>query len=100
MENKFEWDEHKNGSNIEKHGINFCDAIKVFDGPSLSMKDNRVDYGESRTIVIGLLRDRMVVVVYAIREDRIRIIPARKANEREQKKFQNRLAASGPYEGR
>ena len=28
---KFEWDETKNKKNIEKHGIDFNDAITIFD---------------------------------------------------------------------
>ena len=29
----FEWDENKRELNLEKHGIDFVDAIEVFDDP-------------------------------------------------------------------
>lgn len=31
----FEWDEHKNQSNIKKHGVSFDEATAVFDGSAL-----------------------------------------------------------------
>ncbi len=42
---KFEWDEDKNESNVEKHGLDFEDASEVFDSPMLVAFDMRQDYG-------------------------------------------------------
>jgi len=91
METTFEWDENKNQINIEKHGFDFRDAVDFFDGPNYTMEDNRRDYGEKRLVSIGFLKERMVVLIYTIRENTIRIISMRKANEREQKRFKDRL---------
>jgi hypothetical protein len=45
---KFEWDENKNVSNIEKHGISFEQGIFVFkDSQAILTIDNRRDYGET-----------------------------------------------------
>ena len=90
---KFEWDEKKNRSNIQKHGFDFIDADKIFDEPYLVFEDDRRDYGEIRFIVAGWLNSRMVVMVYTKRKGIYRIISLRKANEREKKKFQDRLEA-------
>jgi len=49
----FEWDEAKNQSNIRKHGIDFRDAVKVFDKPTLDRQDLRQDYSEVRVNSIG-----------------------------------------------
>jgi uncharacterized protein (DUF4415 family)/uncharacterized DUF497 family protein len=46
----FEWDAAKNAANIAKHGIDFEDAIRIFDGPVLEKADARRDYGEARII--------------------------------------------------
>ncbi|MBF0296818.1 MAG: BrnT family toxin [Magnetococcales bacterium] len=48
-------------------------------------------YGEQRFITVGKLDDRMVVMVWTRREDTLRIISLRKANEREQGKYGSRV---------
>jgi len=45
---KFEWDKRENQANIEKHGLDFADAHKVFEAPMLVKLDERKDYGEDR----------------------------------------------------
>jgi uncharacterized DUF497 family protein len=50
----FDWDNNKNQSNINKHGISFEEAITIFDDPNiLSYEDTRFNYGETRFISIG-----------------------------------------------
>jgi uncharacterized DUF497 family protein len=50
-----------------------------------------VDYGETRLITVGYLDSRMVVCVWTPRDDGIRVISMRKANEREQAKYEQYL---------
>lgn len=45
---QYEWDEVKNQINIEKHGIDFADAVDIFNHPMLELLDEREDYGEDR----------------------------------------------------
>ncbi len=80
----FEWDEAKRQTNIRKHGIDFADVSDVFNGNIIIIEDTRIDYGEPRYIVIGILNGRVIVVAYTEREDVIRIISARKATSYEQ----------------
>jgi uncharacterized DUF497 family protein len=81
---QFEWDENKNRLNIQKHGIDFNDAIEMFKHPLLSLEDNREDYGEERWLGIGWIKNMMGVVIYTERTgDVIRIISARKATKKE-----------------
>ena len=42
----FEWDTAKNVANIAKHGIDFEDAIRIFEGPVLESPDERREYGD------------------------------------------------------
>jgi len=88
---KFEWNKDKNKSNIAKHGIDFSDASLFFENPYSHYEDTRSDYKEKRLVAIGTIEKRVVVMVYVKRKDKTRIISMRKANEREKKKFKDRL---------
>ncbi|CAE6769767.1 hypothetical protein R69888_03801 [Paraburkholderia haematera] len=85
---RFEWDEVKNQINIHKHGIDFRDAVDVFDHPVLTAIDQREDYGEDRWVALGWMAAIVGVVVYVERSaDVIRIISARKATRHEVKRY-------------
>ncbi|MGQ0445928.1 MAG: BrnT family toxin [Beijerinckiaceae bacterium] len=66
-------------------------AGEVFAGPTLTVEDDRRDYGEDRFISIGFLDGRMVVLVWAMRGGAHRIISMRKANDREQTLYSPRF---------
>ena len=73
----FEWDENKNKQNIEKHGVSFVDAKKVFDDPDrLTLFDEGHSQTESRYFCIGKVDDGILTIRFAIRESNIRIIGA------------------------
>ncbi|NPT55635.1 BrnT family toxin [Paraburkholderia elongata] len=87
---RFEWDEVKNQINIRKHGIDFRDAIDVFDHPVLTAIDQREDYGEDRWVALGWMAAIVGVVVYVERSaDVVRIISARKATKHEVKRYKH-----------
>jgi len=85
----FEWDRNKAEVNARKHGIQFADAVSVFeDGSAVTIPDNDLD-DEERWVTIG--RDafgQLLVVVYTWRGTNIRLISARKANRREQDDYE------------
>jgi uncharacterized protein len=88
----FEWDEQKNAINIEKHGIDFVDAVDIFNHPMLELLDTRKQYDEERYIAIGIIKSLVGVVVYVERhEDVLRIISARKATKREVQCYEQTL---------
>ena len=89
-----EWDDDKNRSNLVKHGLDFGDAEKVFEGPCITFVDDRFDYGEQRLLTLGVLAGRVVVIAHAPRGEATRIISMRKANRREQKIYQKRLGSA------
>jgi len=88
---RFEWDEQKRIINIQKHGIDFRDAIDIFAGEIVTMEDTRFDYGEQRLASLGLLKGRVIVVVHTETEDVIRFISARKATKYEQRRYFERI---------
>jgi uncharacterized DUF497 family protein len=81
---KFEWDEEKRLANIRKHGIDLADAAAIFEGDVVVMNDNRFDYGETRFIAFGLLKDKVIVVAFTERGQAFRLISARKATHYEE----------------
>ncbi len=62
-------------------------AADVLTGATLTVEDDRRDYGEIRFITIGFLDDAMVVLVWTPRDNASRIISMRKANERERRLY-------------
>jgi uncharacterized protein len=89
---QFEWDENKNQTNIRKHGIDFRDAIDIFNHPVLTQLDGREDYGEERWTALGWMKALIGVVVYVERRaDTVRIVSARKATRQEAKRYEQRI---------
>jgi uncharacterized protein len=84
----FEWDERKNALNVDKHGFDFADVYRVFNLPMVVELDERDDHGEDRWVGIGLLYERVVVVVYAEPDpETVRVISLRKALSHEKKRY-------------
>jgi uncharacterized DUF497 family protein len=81
------FDPKKRDRTLRELGLDFADAAIVFAGETLDIDDDRFDCGEPRTIAIGHLRGRMVVVVWTPRDADRHVIILRKAHERERKKY-------------
>jgi hypothetical protein len=89
-----EWDERKARQNIARHGVPFEYAARVFlDLHRLDTEDTRRDYGEERRLTLGKIEGRLYVAAYTVRGKMIRLISARKANEREWRKYHETLSA-------
>jgi len=82
-----EWDPQKALSNLRKHGIDFADAVSVFeDDLAITIPDDFPD--EQGFVTMGVdVRDRILVLVYAWRGEYIRLISARKATRRERRVY-------------
>jgi uncharacterized DUF497 family protein len=83
----FEWDEHKRCENLRKHGLDFRDCAGIFRWRTLTFVDHRFDYGEERWRTIGMLRERVVLLVYVVRGNVFRVISLRKADKDEQTSY-------------
>ena len=84
---RIEFDPVKRAATLEVGGLDFAYAGAVFEGATLTVKDDRRDYGENRYLTIGFLDGRMVVLVWTPRHGAYRIISMRKANDRERKLY-------------
>ena len=89
---RFEWDNEKAQSNIEKHNISFEEASTVFtDSNAILFDDPEHSLDEERFIMLGFSnQSRMLIVCHCCRgenADIIRIISARKATKNEQKQY-------------
>ncbi|MBI3422481.1 MAG: BrnT family toxin [Acidobacteria bacterium] len=89
---KFEWDVAKCQTNLAKHGIDFADVGPLFDGVTVTMPDDRFDYGEERFVTLGLLNGFVLVVVHTETDKVIRLISVRKATKNEEKSYFNEIA--------
>lgn len=84
---RFVWDEAKRQSTLKNRGLDFADAEAVFAGPTLTFEDERLDYGEQRFVTMGLLGQKVVVIVHTETEQEIRVISMREASKNEQRLF-------------
>ena len=86
----FEWDEIKSEACFHRRGFDFAYAAKAFADPDRTIEiDDRRDYREERFRLTGNIKGRLYVVVFTPRHDVIRIISARKANQREIKRYED-----------
>jgi len=84
----YQWNQDKAAANLRKHGIDFADAVSVFsDDLAITIPDERFD--EERFVTIGIdAFSRVLVVVYTLRDDEIRLISARIATRQEQQQYE------------
>ena len=78
------YDPAKREKTLLERGLDFEDALIVFEGSTVEIEDTRKDYGERRIICYGRLEDRWVVVGYTPRGADRHVFSMRKANDREQ----------------
>lgn len=81
----FEWDFDKAEANLQKHGLPFIEAARVFDGPTFDSLTLR--FGELRVAAVGLLDGVEITVVYVARGSAFRIISARRASKDERRAY-------------
>ncbi len=90
MAYEFEWDPTKAEANLGKHGVSFEEAVTAFGDPlSVLLPDPDHSAGEERYLLLGVSdRNRLVVVAFAERSPRTRIISARLAARRERRQYE------------
>jgi uncharacterized DUF497 family protein len=88
IDDEFEWDDQKAAANLQKHGVSFVAARRVFDdGFAIHNEDITAGYSEQRIIAVGMVNAVLMTVVYTERGSRTRIISARRATKHEQRKY-------------
>ena len=88
---EFEWNPDKEQSNVEKHGVDFTEAATVFGDPlELTIADPDHSVGEFRFLSMGFSSpNRILVVSYTEREERVRIFSARVASPKERRQYES-----------
>ncbi|MCB8988480.1 MAG: BrnT family toxin [Ardenticatenaceae bacterium] len=84
---RFTWHETKRQLTLQKRGLDFAQAEQVFTGPTFTFEDDRRNYGEERFVTLGLMGEKVVVIVHTESEDEIRVISMREASKHEQLLF-------------
>jgi uncharacterized protein len=83
-----EWDPKKASLNYRKHGVQFADAISALEDELALTTTEQAPGGEERFVTIGAdAFGRILVIVYTLRQDRVRIISARKATRTERRAY-------------
>ena len=87
---KFEWDSDKAARNLAKHGISLAEAETVFDDPFfLVFPDALHSIGEMRYLILGESdQGRLLIVSYTERGQNTRLISARRATPKEERKYE------------
>ena len=85
------YDPEKRAEILKHRKLDFENAATVFAGTTLTIEDDRQDYGEPRFQTLGLLNGRLVMVVWTPRGEARHVISMRKANDRERKRHQAQL---------
>ena len=87
----YQLDPEKADSNLKKHGVDFPDAVGVFeDAWALTIKEHYVG-NEQRFVTMGIdFLGRMLVVVYTYRNNDIRLISALTDTKRERKIYERK----------
>ncbi len=81
---RISWGEAKRRVTLAERGLDFAEAGLVFAGRTMTLPDERRDYGEPRFVTAGWLRDRFVVLVWTPRAGGRRIVRVRYGHEGEE----------------
>lgn len=87
-EEHFEWDAEKAKLNLQKHGVSFGQAMTAFSDERPVVVEDPFPFEERFSLLGTDILGRVLVVTYTWREDRVRIISARKALSNERRQYE------------
>ncbi|EAZ90343.1 BrnT family toxin [Crocosphaera chwakensis] len=87
---EFEWDENKAKQNLSKYGVSFEEAKTIFDDPLyVDFYDPDHSENEERYLIVGQSnRERILILSYTERGNKIRLISAREVTPQERKAYE------------
>jgi uncharacterized DUF497 family protein len=105
-ETRHDWDEAKRTANLRDHRVDFA-VIEQFEWDlAIISVDDREDYGELREQAWSFIGDRIYLLDYTQRDETIRVISLRRADQRETRRYAKAIrgrvggsAASGAARG-
>lgn len=83
---KITCDPTKRAWTLDERGIDLLNAGEVFAGRTLTLEDDRKDYGEVRYQTYGRLKTRLVMVVWTPRGKTRHVISMRHCHDKEERK--------------
>jgi uncharacterized DUF497 family protein len=85
----YEWDPEKAAANVHRHGVDFADAVGVFEDEYALRREDPDAQDEQRFVIVGMdVLGRVLVVIYTYRGERTRLISARRATRREREAYE------------
>ena len=84
-------DPAKRARTLRERGLDSYDAAQAFAGRTLTLADDRRDYGEARFQTYGILDDRIVMIVWTPRGEIRHVISMRHCHDREARRVRSRL---------
>ena len=85
---EFEFDPAKAQANMRKHGVSFSHAEQALRDPMAVTIEDPDAIGEQHFVSLGMdALGRVLVVVHTLREERTRVISARKASRGESEQY-------------
>lgn len=87
----FEWDPEKNRQNTIKHGVTFEQALQIWTGSHIEVKDIAYAKDETRSATLGLIDNRLYVAIWTKRNDRTRLITVRRARKNEEEIYREKI---------
>ena len=85
---EFEFDPRKSKNNKERHGIDFEEAQTIWDDPDRIILPARTE-DELRFAILGMIRNKVWIGIYTLRDKRVRIISCRRARVKERKLYES-----------
>ena len=87
---RFQFGPAKAAANFRKYGVSFAEAEGVFHDPLAVTVEDPDAEGERRWVAVGLgSAGELLVVVYALRDDELRLISVRRATRKERKQYES-----------
>ena len=87
---RFHFDPTKAASNLKKHGVSFADAEGVFYDPLAIHQLDPDSEDEERFVAVGMGSAGIILVaVYTLRGEEIRLMSARRPTRREVKSYES-----------
>jgi len=78
----FEFDPNKSATNLQKHGVDFVEAQKLWEDPDRLLVPARTQ-DEARFMLVGKLHQKHWSAIFTYRGNSIRIISVRRARKEE-----------------
>ncbi|WP_456382824.1 BrnT family toxin [Hydrogenimonas sp.] len=86
---KFEYDPKKSKTNMQKHGIDFKEAQKLWEDEDMIQLPSRHLLDEPRWLVVGCIEKKHYTAIITYRNDAIRIISVRRSRQKERMLYES-----------